>query len=177
MKKTISIILCILAVALCGCSTKQSKPATLPSHDIMGASAKMENVNGITGAYILASDCAVNLVTNEKRTSKPEYISFDFGTSFALKQSEQQQLVAAMEVYGVPIDTDGIIAHNTLADKNRGFVLQYIVGSQHNKTGIDFTITVEVVYANKGFAYYFDFNIFNGEYVLVNYEPAYENMR
>jgi hypothetical protein len=152
----------------------------LPPHSTLGKTASLEGADGITRAYILASDTAINLTADKlykDSEKRPEYISFDFATNFALNKAGREKLVSAFEVYGIELDTKGVGAHLGLAEQNRGFVLQYIIGGQHNSSDADLTITVEVLIGNKGYAYYFDYNIFGDEYVMINYENAYEKMR
>lgn len=178
MKRFIALILtAVTLLSFAGCG-KVNTPAVLPAHTVLQQSASADGADAITGAYILATDTAINIVADKLGSGdKIQYISFDFGTSFALKQTQRDVLVKAFDVYGIPVDTNGESGHSELAERNRGFVLQYIVGNQYNKKEFDHTITVEVLHGNKGYAYYFDFNIFSGEYVLVNYEEAYEKMR
>jgi len=179
MKK---ILVCILALGLmlglAGCKNREA--VYLPPHVTLGKTASLEGADDITGAYILASDTAINLCADKlykDSDKRPEYISFDFATNFALNKQGREKLVSAFEVYGIELDTKGVGAHQGLAEQNRGFVLQYIIGGQHNSADSDLTITVEVLVGNKGYAYYFDFNIFGDEYVMINYEDAYEKMR
>ena len=179
MKKLLCfLMLAALMLGLVGC--KEDKQVTLPPHKVLGASASLEGTDGLTGAYILATDTAINILANKmfKDTDdRPQYISLDFATSFALKKAGKEKLLSALEVYGIPVDDFGEIAHNGLKERNQGFVIQYPVGGQHNTQKSDFTITVEVLYKNYGYAYYFDFNIFGDRYVMVNYENGYEKVR
>ena len=166
-------------LGLAGC--KESKEVYLPTHVVLGQTATLDGANPLTKAYIRATDAAINFVADKLLKDTPdkkiEYLSFDFATSFALRKDERETLLKAFEVYEIPIDTLGDAGHSGLAEQTKGFVIQYIVGTQHNKADYDFTITVEVMYRNKGYAYYFDFNIFDDKYVMVNYEDAYEKMR
>ena len=180
MKKfIICVLISLLVLSFVGC--KESKEVYLPPHTVLEQTASLDGADSLTQAYIRATDTAINLVADKmlKDTpeNKPEYISFDFATSFALRKDAREKLVNAFEVYGIALDTHGEAGHSGIAEQSKGFVIQYIVGTQHNKAEYDFTITVEVLYRNKGYAYYFDFNIFDDKYVMVNYEDAYEKMR
>ncbi len=180
MKKIFCLFLLLaLFLGLVGC--KENRQVELPPHSVLGASASLDGEEGITGAYILATDTAINLLANKKLKDQSvdvlKYISFDFGTNFALKKDGKSKLVQAFDTYGIPVDDKGELAHNSLKEQNEGFVVQYPVGTQHNTTKYDFTITVEILYKNYGYSFYFDFNIFGDKYVMVNYEEGYENLR
>lgn len=179
MKKIVTVALCIImAFALAGCG-KTKTPAVLPAHNLLKEKAEQENADGITKAYIAATDAMLNYIVDEKMGSKEKlkYISFDFATNFALNSEQREKMISAFSVYGIPADTEGAAAHSTLTQRNEGVVFQYIIGAKHNTKAYDFTITVEALYGNKGYAYYYDFNIFGDDYVLVNFEQAYEKMR
>ena len=102
MKKIFCILMLLtLFLGLVGC--KESQPIALPSHSVLGASASLEGADNLTGAYILASDTAINILANKMLKENPEaleYISFDFGTSFALKRAGKDKLISAFDAYG-----------------------------------------------------------------------------
>lgn len=56
MKKIVTVALCIImAFALAGCG-KTKTPAVLPAHNLLKEKAEQENADGITKAYIAATD-------------------------------------------------------------------------------------------------------------------------
>ena len=56
----------------------------LPAHNLLKEKAEQENADGITKAYIAATDAMLNYIVDEKMGSKEKlkYISFDFATNF-----------------------------------------------------------------------------------------------
>ena len=133
----------------------------------------------VTKAYIAATDAMLNYIVDEKMGSKRKlkYISFDFASNFALNNEQREKMVSAFSVYGIPADTEGAAAHSTLTQRNEGVVFQYIIGGQSTIPRRMILQLPWALYGNKGYAYYYDFNIFGDDYVLVNFEQAYEKMR
>ena len=93
MKKIVTVALCIImAFALAGCG-KTKTPAVLPAHNLLKEKAEQENADGITKAYIAATDAMLNYIVDEKMGSKEKlkYISFDFATNFALNSEQREK--------------------------------------------------------------------------------------
>lgn len=168
--KKISVLLfvLILAASFFGCAPEE---ASLPTHRLTGEYAEVPEDSGILGAYIKATDLAVNLIIDQQRKALPEFISFNFNTNVPLQPSQTQQLLAAFEVYGIPIDTDGHKA-KTVEEMNRGLVVAYQDDSNLNSSSADLTVQVEVITGNYGYIVCSDFQISGGEYILTAYDDS-----
>lgn len=175
MKKSLTVLSALLLLLLTACVAQQD--IALPAHKTMLSAVKGTGT-GLYSAYVRAVDSAINIVIDKILKKKPEFISFDWGTNFALSAAEREQMVAAFGSYGVLVDTRGLNPPlRTVEELGKGVTLVFPTGSQHASSEADFTITVEVVTSNQGYAYYYDFDIHNGNYVLVAYSNAYVNPR
>ena len=169
MKKfTVIISVLLIAASLLGCAPKQ---ISLPAHRLTGKYAEVPENSGILGAYIKATDLAVNLVIDQHRKSLPESISFNFNTNVPLQPSEIQKLLAALELYDIAIDTDGHKA-KTVEQMNKGLVVAYQDDSNLNSSSADLTVQVEVITGNYGYIICSDFKISGGEYILIAYDDS-----
>lgn len=167
-KLTVLLFVLILAASFFGCAPEE---ISLPAHKITGKYAEIPEDSGILGAYIKATDLAVNRVIDEHRKALPEFISFNFNTNEPLQPSQIEQLLAALEVYGIPIDTDGHKA-KTVEEMNRGLVIVYQDDANLNSSSADLTVQVEVITGNYGYIICSDFKISGGEYILIAYDDS-----
>ena len=151
-----------------GCAPKE---ASLPEHRTTGKYAQASEDAGLLGAYIRATDLAVNLVIDENRKTLPEFISFNFNTNVPLQPSEIQLLLEAFEIYGIPLDTDGHKA-KTMEEMNKGLVVVYQDESNLNSSGADLTVQVEVITGNYGYVVCSDFKGQRRKYILTAYDDS-----
>lgn len=169
MKKlTVCALALIMIMSLAGCGSKQ---ISQPEHKISGIYAQAPDNSGILGAYITATDLAINQVIDTKRKSMPEFISFNFNTNVPLQPSQKEALLKAFEVYGIPIDTDGHKAQ-TVERMSKGLVIAYQDSADLNSSGSDLTVQVEVITNNYGYIYCSDFDVKGGEYILTGYDDS-----
>lgn len=172
--KPLVIIMLLLTALFTGCQSVT--PITPPQSKIITSSPSLQQgTTQLTEAYITATDIAIKLATDAHRSTSPEFISFGFGTTFSLKQSERNLFVKAFENYGIPLDTRGTNPPaRTEEEMSKGYVVLFPTGAQHKDPNSDLTIAVEICHTNKGYVYYFDFSLVGGKYILTNYMPAYE---
>lgn len=167
-------IMLLLAAFVTGCQS--ITPATPPQSKIITVSpAIQQGTTQLTEAYITATDIAIKLATDAHRSAPPEFISFGFGTTFSLKQSERNLFIKAFESYGIPLDTRGTNPPSrTEEEMSKGYVILFPTGAQHKDPNSDLTVAVEICHTNKGYVYYFDFSLDGSKYVLTSYMAAYE---
>lgn len=177
MKHAKILVLALALALLTACAAP--KEAALPAHKTMVVKASADaQESSMYNAYLRAIDTAINLVIDEKLNQKPEYISFDWGTNFALGTAQREKLAKAFGVYGDIVDTRGLNPPlRSIEEMGKGVTVLFPTGAQHATEGADLTITVEVIHSKTGYAYYFDYVISGGKYILTEYSSAYINPR
>lgn len=178
MKRTLVTVILLITVLLATACSKV-EPANLPLHLILQKSATIpENASGLCGAYILAVDTAINLCTDNKLKQKPEFISFNFTSTFPLHQEEKDLMVKQFEVYGIPVDTRGFNPpERTMEEMLKGYIIEFPSSAQYTDPKADLTITVTINNGRMGYIYNFDFVVKKGKYILINYDDDYLNVR
>ena len=174
-RASIICLVLVLAAGMIGCAVQ---PVSPPQSKIITVTPEIpDSCSRLAAAYIQATDLAIKMATDAYRSTAPEFLSFGFGTTFALKQSERDLFVKAFEVYGIPLDTRGTNPPaRTTEEMSKGFVLLFPTGSKHKAPDADLTVTVEVCYQNRGYVYYFDFDLSGNQYVMIQYLAGYEEI-